>query len=643
MDTATNSTQTAQTSQKHFSDRDSIMNYTTSTFLAANPITLPDLLDDSGDTAETVRAELLDEMKTHVEMENSLREKTSRIPVPNSLPGYIVARIVMSTDAIRTLVTGNQGHRMIARHYYFDKKSGAYKWAGTYNIVDETDPAGPIMKIFQRLCPNGTAHDERTFARELRKAPRVRVQEDNSLVWLRNGVWDYKTRKLTEYNDPMFDSIYPGQIALSKLPVYHPYGSRSILHPDANGFVAEPVIKNPDGTEWRPSQMLTDPFDMDTEEGQASSIIIWQAMQFLVRHMNGAPGLYHFWINANGRGHNGKGAIWAMMHRLIEKELKNGDDDLMSSGEKVIPLAIEALDSDYILAQNIMTAYAIVGEESNGSVTYVDKCATAKMLARAQEVTYRVIRESPFTFRFNGFLLQQSNKAPIFAEKNESVISHTVVIRFEHTFDDSRPYIKDDYVLREEVAEWLMWKLTCDMTCLEEYSKDALKVLEPNKREMLAESMSSIRCMDEIIPRLDMKFMPLEFLYEIYRRWCEKSGEKAVTERMFRDDLEQYGLNNSNGVVFVKGGSKGRRRGAAEDLSKSYDILEEYAYSVKYGRNPFVDQRAFQSCGGRNHFLYQFDKERMGDMSGNTSVIKGRVWNKGGLERTVPFVPEANI
>lgn len=615
-------------------DRDSLISDIVDAVLASiGHITLPDLLDPTSKVPEDTRAGILAQIELCFALENQARSKdVPKLKVPDSLPGYVVARIVMATGAIRTMLTGQSGHRMIAKHYYRD--GNGYKWAGTYDIVDEMDSAGPIMRIFQRLCPDGNGHAETTFRRELRNAPRVRVQSDDKLVWWRNGVWDYRTYTLTPYDDPEFDRIYPDQIALGKLPVNHPRGPGAVLRPDENGVVAEPVIHNDkDGTDWHPGQMLTDPFDMTTAEGQSSSLIIWQAMQFLVRHINGAPNLYHFWVNSNGRGHNGKGAIWAMMQRLVDKPMEPGDDDLTVCGDRVIPLAIESLDADYVLAQNIMTAYAIVGEESNGSVTYVDKCATAKMLARSQEMTFRIIREAPFKFRYNGFLLQQSNRAPIFAEKNDSVISHTVVIKFERCFGDNRPYIKDDYVLREEVAEWLAYHITCEMQCLDSYSPDALAVLEPNKREMLAESMPTMRCLDEIIPGLHMEFMPVEMLYEIYLIWCERCGEKPVSERTLRDDLQQYAIHNPYSIRYV--GTDERVRTRTADINEWHPALAEYSQSRRHGPNIYVDHNAWLAADNGRH-AGRLDQSMM-LMQTASGKTKGRIWCKGGLMRTIPW------
>lgn len=75
---------------------------------------------------------------------------------------------------------------------------------------------------------------------------------------------------------------------------------------------------------------------------------------------------------------------------------------------------------------------------------------------------------------------------------------------------------------REDIAEWLAYHLTVERDCLDGYDLDTLKVLDPYKREMLLESMPTLQCLDNIIPGLYMDFMPLELLYDLYDRWCEK-------------------------------------------------------------------------------------------------------------------------
>ena len=633
--------QTTQAAQPtHPTDRDSLINRAANSVIdTLDGLTLPDLLDPDSDAPEQIRGQIISNINIVFELENRACPKSAKLKTPQSLPGYVVARVILRTNALRLMMSGSAGAQMIAKKYY--KDGNVWKWSGMYYRFSEKDLSCQVMRIFQRLAPNGTAQDIATFCREIRRAPVAYLQRDDKLVWFRNGVWDFRTMSLTPYDDKDFERKYPTQITLGKLPVYHPYGPGAVLHPDAARVVAEPVIHNDkDGTDWHPGQMLTDPFDMTTKEGQASSLIIWQSMQFTLRHTNGAPGLYHFWVNGNGRGHNGKSAIWSMIRRLLTRDLGPGDDDLQSPNntKMVIQKDVSELKTDFTLSQNIQTAYAIVGEETSAGsgTTYVDECATAKMLARGQELAFRAIYGEPFSFTYRGLLLQQSNKAPIFAEKNDSIISHTVVIRFERSFDDSRPYIKDDYVLREEVAEWLAYKLTVDKPCLDAYDSDALKVLAPNKREMLTESMPSLRFLDEVVPELRMRVMPLELLYEMYVRWCDVVGEKDQSMRVLRDDLQQWANNNAYGVDFFAPGH--RVRTDMDDLQYMQRPLSEYRETRKHSRNKFCDPRAWG--------IVSPDKVRLlaGSLNidemcyvDHTGKAKPKQWNKGGLIRTIPW------
>ena len=139
-----------------------------------------------------------------------------------------IARVILATGDIKVMLTGQDSHKMICKHYYRDQH-GDYRWAGTYDIINARDSAGPVMMAFQRLCPNGTRQDLSTFDREIRRAPRVRIQSDDKLVWFRNGLWDYRTKRLTSYDDENFDRtplrdcpISTGKVSTRSAP---PYGS----------------------------------------------------------------------------------------------------------------------------------------------------------------------------------------------------------------------------------------------------------------------------------------------------------------------------------------------------------------------------------------------------------------------------------
>lgn len=606
-------------------DRDTYIESAVTTYISKNDIKLTDLIDPNG-KARTARAEILSGINEQLTLANQLRSKESKLPQLKNLTGYAVAMILIATGDVKKL-TSESGGKIIAKRYYKNSSTlDEYKWAGTYEIISETSADNSVMKALSLLIPDASRHDEHSLIRYLScHAPAASMNANNKLIFFRNGVWDYETKTLTAYDDNDYDDKYGDIVSLSKLPVFHPFGAGAVLVPDASGFIPEPVITNHDGTTWTPSSCFTAPF-ADDEIGKACSTVIWQLAHFTIRRMNGAPHVYQFWIDEGGRGHNGKSTLWELIQRLIKKDHETGDEDLVSSGDTVISCSIENLDKDYLLAQNILTAYAVVGEETNASVTYIENCATVKMLSREQECTFRQIREAPFSFRFSGALVQQCNKPPIFSEKSDSMFSHSVNIPFTKSFNDDRSYIKDDYIKREEVAEWLAYHLTVEIDALDKYDPEALKTLEPFKREMIASGMSTMQALDEIVPALRMNFMPAELLYDLYLRWCDingVNGRAVVSARTFRDDLEQYGINNNNCVEFTKKAA----RSSMKDLDVIHPALLEFGYSNSRGLSSYVRTSGATVAAG------YIDAGKFTDETRK----RGKLWTKSGLRRIVKW------
>lgn len=601
-------------------DRDYYIEEGIKNYLKKNSVLLTDLIAES-DTLQTMRYTLILSINDLIELENQMRGKGNKLQPIKTLPGYAVARLLLATGDIKRLTLGS-GYRIVAKRY-FKNASGDLQWSGTYEVIDNNDN-NAVMKALSLLNPDATAHDERSMMRYIAcNAESVTLQSNNKLVFFRNGVWNYTDKTFTAYTDASYDDKYKDIITLAKLPVFHPLGPGATLTPDTNGDISEPELIASDGTTWKPSECFTAPFS-DDAIGRACNKIIWQLAHFTLRHMNGLPHLYHFWIDAGGKGHNGKSTLWELIQRLIKKDFEPGDEDLAASGDTVINCAIENLEKDYVLAQNITTAYAIVGEESNASTSYIENCAMVKMLSRAQEYTFRQIRQEPFSFRFDGALVQQCNKPPLFAEKSDSMFTHSVNIPFSNTFTDDRAYIKDDYIKREEVAEWLAYMLTVKMDAIDAYDADALKTLEPFKREMLADGMSTMQALDEIVPGLHMNFMPAELLYDLYIRWCDTNGvtgRGVVSAKVFRDDLEQYGINNNYDIEFTKK----KARSSMKDLQECHPALIEFGSSSHNYISDFIRVRG---NSGNEGYL---NPDRFSENG------RGKLWSKGGLLRNTKW------
>lgn len=613
-------TSTAQTRSAAPQSLESIIIDRVREYLKGAHFTAPELMRDDYKLCGEVRDELINEINAYIDLGNAMRAKNQQMRHLSSLPGYVCGRILTATGAVRCVRLDAEGEYTIAAKRY--DRDG--HWLGTYEIVGEKDSTSILARCFHALSPDATQRDLASFRRQLHEAPHCDIYPDSKLVYFANGVFNYTDKSLTSYDSPMYDMRYGSSVSLVSLPVCHPYGPGAALKPDANGTVAEPFYTNPDGTTWKPSDAFTTPFDVSTPEGAASCRIIQQLMQFTIRRENGAPCLYHFWINGGGKGHNGKSTLSDMMVRLV--------------GEKrTIQASIAELGDSYVLGKNVLNAYMILGEE-NKSDRPIENTGIFKMLSRGQSVRYREIYEGCFSYAFRGALIQQGNAAPRFTEKNDSIISHTCVIRFERSFDDSRPYIKDDYVRRAETAEWLAWYLTCAMPCLDRYDPDDLATLANNSREMLKESTPTFQAMDDIIPGLRMNFIPLEILYDLYTRWCDANGVPAhaiISQRAFSKDLQQYGISNPCGVEYV-----GRpARISRKDLGQKHPSLLAYGNTRQHGQSAYVNRKAlsYLSSPSYPNFASVLDTDAC-----------GRTFHRGGLVRTVrwqdaPATPEQDV
>ena len=623
---------------------DTLMEAITAEYLKENPVTMPDLLSKPA-VGRKIREDIINLYRTNRSILNTNLPKGDNIEVRRAINGTCAAQIVLSTGDIRIMWVGTDSYKVIMKRYYRNKETGwKFKWSGTWMVLsDVVDDAHPLLKIFRVLCPNRERSEKPNYLAKLKDAPEAVFAQDNKVVFYRNGVFDYRTRQLVDYDDPDYDEKVK-VVTLHKLPVNHPLGKGAILKPyEYNGtlMLDEPVYHNDaDNFDWSPSQLLTDPFDMTTDVGKACNLILWQAMQFLTRHMSGGDGWYHFWVNARGEGRNCKGTLWDMMRRLIVKKYDiEGDEDLDRVEGLTVPMAIEELGKDFNLSTFILNCWAIVGEETDSATqTDVDKVAIIKNLSRNDEITYRPIREKAFTFAFHGFLCQQSNRVPRFREKSDSVSTHAIVIPFDRSFkDNAKRYIKKDYVLREETAEYLAWVLTMEMDALDDYDAHALKVLEPFKKEMMKASINTHQFFDLVLPCINLTCMPAEFLYSLYRHYCDKNGiqgRSVVAFRAFQEDMEQYGLNNDNEVIYT---TKNKRFPKLE-VGNWIDALVEFGGRTSCNaESEYRSHLALQDYQHQSAHVGHLEPSMFCEYDKNGNLTKGKIFSRGCFIRKVPY------
>ncbi|MFR3290012.1 MAG: hypothetical protein ACLTSG_06895 [Lachnospiraceae bacterium] len=118
-------TQVQQTAQP--TDRDSLINTAADGVIDTLNISMRDLIDPTSNMPEQIRGAILNAFRVAFELENQARPKGSKLSAPEYLLGYVVARVILATGDIKVMLTGQDSHKMICKHYYRDQH-GDYRW-----------------------------------------------------------------------------------------------------------------------------------------------------------------------------------------------------------------------------------------------------------------------------------------------------------------------------------------------------------------------------------------------------------------------------------------------------------------------------------------------------------------------------------
>ena len=165
----------------------------------------------------------------------------------------------------------------------------------------------------------------------------------------------------------------------------------------------------------------------------------------------------------------------------------------------------------------IRTTSVIVDENDVG--TYIDKAANLKAVITGDTIQVNRKFKVPISFKFKGFMVQCLNEMPRVKDKSDSFYIRQLFIPFTKCFTGAeRKYIKDDYLKRKEVVEYVMYKVLN----MNYYEFDAPEVCKTALEEYKEFNDPVRQFMAEIMPQLQWDFVPFTFLYDLYKEWYKK-------------------------------------------------------------------------------------------------------------------------
>jgi putative DNA primase/helicase len=420
-----------------------------------------------------IEQELIDLVNGEINLENTGRGRDNKITPLRALTTSQIAQVMLKLHrVVRIAPSGKNSDRdldMLAIYAADGEDKGIYL------------TSDDIFRTVARSYHYGlTTNDFKEVRAALTDgAPRTFRCSDKDMVPVKNGVFDYHSKKLRDFS--------PQLVFLSKAAVnYNPNAVNvSITHPG-------------DGTVWDvESWMSTLSDDPEIVE------LLWEILGAIVRpHVRWNKSAWFY----SEVGNNGKGTLCELMRNIT------GPSTYAS-----IPLS--DFGKDFQL-EPLARASAVIVDENDVGV-YIDKAANLKAIITNDVISINRKHKVPIAYQFWGFMVQCLNEHPRIKDKTDSFYRRQLFVPFTKNFKGvERKYIKNDYLHREDVLEYVL-KRVLHMDYYELSEPEATKIaLEDFKK-----ANDPVRSFfQEFEEDFTWDLLPFPFLYELYRAWFTKTS-----------------------------------------------------------------------------------------------------------------------
>lgn len=379
------------------------------------------------------------------------------------------------------------------------------KETGLYNLSEQR-----IDKLIQEAYLECTINFMREVKAKLVAFAEIKTEtKDIDLVPLQNGIFNYKTKELMPFS-----------------PEYVFRGKASTKY---NSNAEEPEI---DG--WRPSKWIRE-LGGDTPDDFEK--LMYQIIGACLRPYI-SWNLAALFYNTSGR--NGKGTVLSLIRGII------GEENAAS-------IPISGFQEDFGLSQLLTKSCVLTDENSVGG--YIDDAAVFKSIITGDPVQINRKYEKPLTFRYRGFMVQCVNEIPKVRDKSNSFKRRLLLVPFKKHFssEEEKVEIKDDYIKREEVREWIVKKVLCNID--DYYALDRPEFVQKAVEEFSLDSNSIRAFLFEGLEENTYNFIDNNTLYDLYKGWTiQNFSEKAVVKKnAFKKEVKEIVSDENIGYEYVEG------------------------------------------------------------------------------------------
>ena len=343
----------------------------------------------------------------------------------------------------------------------------------------------------------------------------LKESEDSDVVALANGLFDLRTKELRPFS--------PKVVLTSKASV--------AFNEDA---ATCPVI---DGR-WSVDEWIRELANNDTEVEP----LFWQIIAALFRpdhSFDKAVLLY------SPTGSNGKGTFVELLRNLV-------------GAERVATLSMSDF-SEQFLPEELRSAFCVLSDE-NEVGGYMERAGQLKAWITHDWTRFNVKHGSITSVKGRGLCVFCANELPSSKDKSESLYRRFIPIPFlkRYVGADENKAIKDDYVKRPEVLEYVAYKALM-MPLFDTFTEPA--VCKKLLNQIRVENDPVLQFAEEFLPQFVWDLLPWKFLYGVYSAWMRKEvpNGRAVNSREFNKRLSAYVDDNPSCGWVVPRGADGKQ------------------------------------------------------------------------------------
>ncbi len=459
----------------------------------------------------------------------------TKAALPRELPPYVIAIMVLKKFHFVVIMPDDSKDRENGFLAFYDGNTKSQSY-GLY--VSDSVRMGKIFSYFHGDLKQRDRDEIMSYIRA--QAPTRRVDTTQDIAPFANGFYNYDTGKFEEYS--------PEQTHLFKFPTR--------WNPDAE----LPVIDQEDGTQWRPDEWLESLFGGDEE----LSLSMWQVIGAHLRPYNAFEQAA---ILMSPKGSNGKGTLLQLIESLVG-----------SHNTAHIPL--DAMEQRFGM-HRVIGKCAVIADENNVGA-YHTSSRNFKALVTADTLTIDRKNRSVVDYRPFVQVTQCFNDNFRAADDSDSLFRRQLFIPFPETFlkDKRNPAIREDYVKRTEVLEWVAKHVLLELDFYKRFTESTASEDLKNEQKLVNSPIRDF--VDEIHDQLTSNFQPARLLYALYKAWYQENISERSTKmpaiQTFKDEVRrvidehpEYGWKAPKG-----------RRMQTTRYPKRYPNSKELNYNPKY-------------------------------------------------------------